>query len=149
MDLLEWWLRGYDWFLGGGLILPAFRQMDRGMCALVAQVLPVFWLVAVIPGREVTTRSGVRIWDPFYNVALAPYLALMEAVVLYGAANGGLESWLAYWTWLGVIAAIAVVAVNQVLEHLPKLASPTDSSQSESWGTARPTWTANATSKVE
>ncbi|RYC12480.1 hypothetical protein [Nocardioides zhouii] len=128
-------------------LVPAFREMDAGMCALVAQVLPVFWLVAVIPARGWTKRPNLPFWDPFFGVAMAPLLAAIEIVVLIGASRDGLSGLLAYWTWWAVVGVIGFVGVNQFLGSLmsPGSDSPDDSVAPR--GLAQPSWTVELSSR--
>jgi hypothetical protein len=103
------------------LEIPTLQKMDAEMCAVIAQVLPVFWLVVVVPGRGILGVAAPDRRDLMSHIGVVALLGLSEGAALYGPGHGGLNGYLSQLTWGMTFLALALLTVNQIGEFVGKL----------------------------
>jgi hypothetical protein len=93
--------------------IEALQNLDAGTCALIAQILPVFWLVLAVQGGPLGRRY-LRPFDNLPFILIILPLAVAEATSLYGAGHGGLTGFLAQAVWTLTFVSVALLATEQV-----------------------------------
>jgi hypothetical protein len=91
-------------------------RISADTCSVIAQVLPVFWLVLVVRGGGYTSTVKVfPVTGSFVLSGVIASFAVAEGMAIFGSANG-LHGFAGYFVALTCVLALAHAAVDAILD---------------------------------